>query len=102
MEWFFFVHVPETFNNEEQQLPEFVFDPTLGEWIRTNETFYNQSNLEEQSSDFDFFGFMTFTMDKIPDWIKPFYAIVSIIVNIIGIYLIVSWVYDWIKALPLT
>ena len=102
VQWFFFVHMPNTIT-DDNEIPPYVFDPDSQTWIYPeNNSFYNETYIKEKSSEFDFFGFMTFTLDAIPEWIKPFYAFIGMIVNIVAIYLLISWIYDWIKALPFT
>lgn len=100
LEWACFVW----YQSPSQETPMYIIDTETMEKIDITEEYYkNESRSQELGgSDFNFFGFMTFTLEEIPDWQKTIFTPLSIIIWIIGIYLIIDWVYAWIKALPFT
>lgn len=49
-----------------------------------------------------FIQFLTFTSENIPEWVTTVFLPIQSILGIIAIYLTADYLYDWIKALPLT
>lgn len=99
LEWGCFVYYPSI----QEIQPKYVIDIETMEWIEITPDYFNRSYAKEfGGKDFDFFGFMTFTLEEIPDWQKPIFASITIMIWAIAIYLTIDWIYAWIKALPFT
>ena len=100
LEWSCFVWYPSI----NQDAPIYMIDPETGERIEiTDEYFENESMVQMVGgTDFNFFGFMTFTLDEIPEWQRLVFAPLSIIIWLVALYLVIDMIYAWIKALPFT
>lgn len=100
LEWACFVWYPSI----QQETPVYIIDIDTMEKIDISDEYYkNESRAQEVGGeDFDFFGFMTFTLEEVPEWQRVIFTPMSIIIWIIGIYMLIDWIYAWIKALPFT
>lgn len=102
LEWSCFVWYPSTQIDEDA--PVYAIDPETGEVVEiTDEYFENESMVQMLGgTDFNFFGFMTFTLEEIPSWQRLIFTPMTIVIWLVALYLVIDMLYIWIKALPFT
>lgn len=100
LEWGCFVYYPSL--TEKPQ--EYIIDVETMTRVPANDyanlTSEQRKELNELlGEDFDYFGFMFFTLKDTPDWITTIFAPISIIIWIVAIYLIMDYMIAWWKAI---
>lgn len=100
IEWGCFVYLPSSQESEINYIIDIDTMERIPPEKYANLTDEQRKILGESiAQDFDFIGFMTFTLDEIPSWIGIIFFPITIVFWIVSLYMLVDWIIAMWKAI---